>query len=56
MAPLIVLIVLLGVFPGPVLSRITPSVDLLVTHVEQVGHATRAAGRPAGGPHAGEHV
>ncbi len=39
-APLIALVVLLGVFPGPVLSRITPSVDLLITHVEQVGHAS----------------
>jgi NADH-quinone oxidoreductase subunit M len=47
MAPLIALIVLLGVFPGPVLSRITPSVDLLVNHVEQVGHATVP---PAGQP------
>jgi NADH-quinone oxidoreductase subunit M len=47
MAPLIILIVLLGVFPGPVLSRITPSVDLLVTHVEVVGHAhVPAVGQP----------
>lgn len=47
MAPLIALIVLLGVFPGPVLSRIAPSVDLLVNHVEQVGHAhVPPAGQP----------
>jgi len=47
-APLIALIVLLGVFPGPLLSRITPSVDLLVTHVEQVGHApVPPSGQPA---------
>jgi hypothetical protein len=39
MAPLIAAIVVLGAFPGPLLSRITPSVDLLVNHVEQVGHA-----------------
>jgi NADH-quinone oxidoreductase subunit M len=39
MAPLIAIIVVLGVFPGPLLSRITPSVNLLVRHVEQVGHA-----------------
>ena len=39
MAPLILAIVVLGVFPGPLLSRITPSVNLLVQHVEQVGHA-----------------
>ena len=35
-APLIVLIVLLGVFPKPVLDRITPSVDRLVVHVDEV--------------------
>jgi NADH-quinone oxidoreductase subunit M len=35
-APLIVLIVLLGVFPKPVLDRITPSVDRLVVHVDQI--------------------
>jgi NADH-quinone oxidoreductase subunit M len=34
-APLIILIVLLGVFPKPVLDRITPSVDRLVVHVDQ---------------------
>jgi NADH-quinone oxidoreductase subunit M len=38
MAPLIALIVLLGVYPKPVLDRITPSVDQLVAHVEQVAH------------------
>jgi NADH-quinone oxidoreductase subunit M len=37
-APLMVLIVLLGVFPKPVLDRITPSVDRLVIHVDQVTH------------------
>jgi NADH-quinone oxidoreductase subunit M len=47
MAPLIAVIVFLGVFPGPVLSRITPSVDLLVNHVVQVGHApVPPLGRP----------
>ena len=35
-APLIILIVLLGIFPKPVLDRITPSVDRLVVHVDQV--------------------
>jgi NADH-quinone oxidoreductase subunit M len=34
-APLIILIVLLGVFPKPVLDRITPSVDRLIVHVDQ---------------------
>lgn len=38
-APLIGLIVFMGVWPKPVLDRITPSVDRLVNHVEVVGHA-----------------
>ena len=33
-APLLALIFVLGVYPKPVLDRITPSVDLLVHHVE----------------------
>jgi len=37
-APLIVAIVFLGVFPKPVLDRITPSVNQLVIHVDQVTH------------------
>jgi NADH-quinone oxidoreductase subunit M len=38
-APLIVLIVLLGVYPKPVLDRIDPSVNQLVAHVEKAtGH------------------
>jgi NADH-quinone oxidoreductase subunit M len=35
MAPLVALIVLLGVYPRPVLERIGPSVRELVTHVEE---------------------
>ncbi len=35
MAPLILLIVGLGVYPGPVLDRIAPAVDQLVSHVER---------------------
>ncbi|MDQ3979958.1 MAG: Fe-S-binding domain-containing protein, partial [Actinomycetota bacterium] len=35
MAPLVVLIVLLGVFPKPVLDRIEPAVDRLITHVQE---------------------
>jgi len=35
MGPLVLLIVLLGVYPRPVLDRIAPSVADLVTHVEQ---------------------
>jgi NADH-quinone oxidoreductase subunit M len=37
-APLIVLIVLLGVYPKPVIDRITPAVNQLVAHVQQVTH------------------
>ncbi len=33
-APLLVLIVFLGVYPKPVLERISPSVDALIAHVE----------------------
>ena len=32
------LIVLLGVYPGPVLSRIEPSVNRIIAHVEAVTH------------------
>ncbi len=37
-APLIVLIVAVGVFPKPVLDRITPSVDRLIAHVDTATH------------------
>jgi NADH-quinone oxidoreductase subunit M len=47
MAPLIVAIVFLGVYPKPVLDRISPSVDALVAHVEQVAHPhIPVAGQP----------
>ncbi len=36
--PLIALIVILGLYPKPVLDRITPSVNQLVAHVEAVTH------------------
>ena len=50
MAPLVILIVLLGVYPKPVLDRITPSVDQLVTHIEQVARPNiPAAGQPRTG-------
>jgi len=43
MAPLIILIVFLGVYPKPVLDRINPSVNQLVAHVEKAtGHAQPA--------------
>ncbi len=35
-APLILLIVFLGVYPKPVLERITPSVNQLIAHVDKV--------------------
>jgi NADH-quinone oxidoreductase subunit M len=47
-APLIILIVFLGVFPKPVLDRITPSVDRLVIHVDQVTHTPVPAGLDPG--------
>jgi NADH-quinone oxidoreductase subunit M len=43
-APLIILIVALGVFPKPVLDRITPSVDQLIIHVDRVTHTNLPAG------------
>ena len=50
MAPLIILIVFLGVYPKPVLDRINPSVNQLIAHVESKTGALRAAG---GGPRRG---
>ena len=38
MAPLMVLMLGLGLFPKPMLDRIQPSVDHLITHVEQGSH------------------
>jgi NADH-quinone oxidoreductase subunit M len=35
MAPFVILIVFMGVFPKPFLDRIEPSVDRLVHHVEE---------------------
>ncbi len=43
-APLIVLIVALGVYPKPVLDRITPSVNQLVVHVDRVTNTAVPAG------------
>jgi len=56
LAPLIILIVFLGVFPKPALDRIDPSVTQLVTHVEKAtGHyqpsvATRGTAALGGRP------
>jgi NADH-quinone oxidoreductase subunit M len=55
-APLIILIVILGVYPKPVLDRINPSVTQLVIHVERAtGHfqppvATKGAAALGGRP------
>jgi NADH-quinone oxidoreductase subunit M len=40
MAPLIILIVFLGVYPKPVLDRINPSVNQLIAHVETTTHSS----------------
>ena len=34
-APLLILIVFLGIYPKPVLERIEPAVDVLITHIEE---------------------
>jgi NADH-quinone oxidoreductase subunit M len=47
-APLIILIVAIGVFPKPVLDRITPSVNQLVIHVDRVTNTPVPAGLDAG--------
>jgi NADH-quinone oxidoreductase subunit M len=47
-APLIILIVGLGVFPKPVLDRITPSVDQLIIHVDRVTHTPVPSGLDPG--------
>ena len=54
-APLVALIVFLGVYPKPVLDRITPSVDPLVHHVDR-GHRHPPAGGRRGGAPAGAAV
>ena len=50
--PLIALIIFLGVYPKPVLDRITPSVDALLHHVEQAtgSHQPTVTGRVTTGP------
>ncbi|MGH9302994.1 MAG: complex I subunit 4 family protein [Acidimicrobiales bacterium] len=47
MAPLVAVIIFLGVYPEPVLSRISPSVNALVAHVDK---ATRSGPPIIGGP------
>ena len=43
MAPLLVLIVFLGVYPQPVLDRINPTVEKLMEHVEEKGRYEQPA-------------
>ena len=54
MAPLVGLIVFLGVFPQPVLERIEPSVDRLVTHIEDHSDYEQPAVASAGAGEDGE--
>lgn len=57
-APLVLLIIFLGVYPKPVLDRITPSVNQLVLHIEHstgthqpgVASSTAASANQAGRP------
>ncbi len=50
-APLVVIIAFLGVYPKPVLDRITPSVNQLVIHVDTVTHTPIPADiEPAAAP------
>jgi NADH-quinone oxidoreductase subunit M len=55
-APLLVLIVLLGVYPKPMLDRIEPSVAALVEHVQANGGDTRKEPAILAGPHEGGHT
>ncbi len=48
LAPLVILIVLIGIFPGPLLNRIGPSVSRVVTHVEIVAHQAPPKVGPVG--------
>ncbi|MDA8026211.1 MAG: NADH-quinone oxidoreductase subunit M [Actinomycetota bacterium] len=42
LAPLVLLVVLVGVYPRPLLSRITPSVNALISHVDAAKNAPAA--------------
>jgi NADH-quinone oxidoreductase subunit M len=54
-APLVVIIFFLGIYPKPVLDRITPSVNLLVHHVE-TATSTYQPSVATGGSHPGVEV
>lgn len=44
LAPLIVIVVVLGIYPRPILDRITPTVDALVAHVDAMSNVTSVLG------------
>jgi len=52
--PILVLIVVLGVYPKPLLDRIEPSVAALVEHVQANGGGTRQEPAILAGPHEAE--
>jgi NADH-quinone oxidoreductase subunit M len=54
MAPMVGLIVFLGVYPKPVLDRMEPSVDRLIAHIEDNSDFREPApATPSGGEEAG---
>ena len=42
LAPLVLLMILLGVYPGPVLERMEPAVEAVLEHMEDGGAALAA--------------
>ena len=56
MAPLLGLIVFLGVYPKPVLERIEPSVDRLVAHIEAHSDYVQPDVAATGSGDDGEHA
>ena len=54
MVPLLAAIVFLGVYPKPVIDRITPSVEQLMARVEHVTHVQQPAVANGGVSAAGE--
>jgi len=55
-APLLALIVFLGVYPSPMLDRIEPSVDRLVAHIEDHSDYVQPAVAATGGGDDDEHA
>jgi NADH-quinone oxidoreductase subunit M len=56
MAPLLGLIVFLGVYPKPVLERIEPAVDRLVAHIEDHSDYVQPEVASVGGDDGAEHA